>query len=190
MDEKTYLELFLDNNNLPNSMSRVQDSRTRGADPGDSVFVRCRGEHSGMAAWMGPNTEPVWRLVDIRWVFPTEANAIEYHRTTLNINSEGQPLIPDAPKVGTDCYVFGLDNAFDVMTYEISGRKETITQFYYIFRVANVVVKLYIAEGEMAAQYGKKLTVNMVKQIAEGIVPRIEAKSRGQKPSLWRRLFS
>lgn len=190
MDEKTYLELFLDKKDLPKGMSRVQDSRTRGADPGDSAFVRCRGEHSGMAAWMGPDTRPVWRLVDIRWVFPTEADAAEYHRTTLNINCEGQPLIADAPKVGTDCYVFGLDNAFDPITYEISGRKETITQFYYIFRVANVVVKLFVAEGGRAAQHGQKLTVGMVKQIAERVVSGVDAACRSRKTSLWRRLFS
>lgn len=192
MNQETYLNLFLDVNDLP-GMERVQDSRLRGTDPHDGAFLQCRGLYSGMAVWMAQESAPVWRLVDIRWVFPTDMDAAAYHQATLNVNGEGEALVQGAPVVGQECYVFGGAKV-DYALYQITGMTTSITQFYYVFRAGRVVVKLYIAEGELAAQAGARLHVGMAQQIAERINWRVHTLLQNPlpqaEPSLWKKLFS
>jgi hypothetical protein len=194
MNHEAYLKLFLDENDVPPGMNQTQDSRARGADPNDHAFLQYRGENSGLAVWIAPETAPVWRLVDIRWVFSTDQDADAYHRNTLHINCEAEPLVQDAPLVGMDCHVFGGTKS-DYSLYQITGVATSISQFYYIFRVGCVVAKLYVAEGEMASQSGVRLHAGMVKQIADKIVARINyvlqnPVEASAKPPLWKRFFS
>jgi hypothetical protein len=187
MDNKTYLELFLAAEDLPGGMRMTQDSRMSGVDSSDSAFPQYRGEHTGFAVWIGQNNAPIWRMVDIRWVFPTEADAAAYHQATLQVNSEGDPSISEALPSGSDCYVFGgsiPDPLFGLV----------LTRFFYIFRVGRVLVKLYVAEGDEVVQQDRKLTTQMVKQIADRIVNRINngprESSNSPKATGWRRWFS
>jgi hypothetical protein len=194
MNHEAYLKLFLDENDVPQGMNQSQDSRTRGADPNDREFVNCRGENSGLAVWIAEETAPVWRLVDIRWVFSSERDADAYHRNTLHINCEGEPMVQDAPLVGIDCQVFGGTKS-DYSLYQLTGSATSISQFYYIFRVGRVVAKLYVAEGEMAWQSGVRLHAGMVKELADKIAWRINyvlqnPVAASEKPTLWKRLFS
>ena len=107
----------------------------------------------------------------------------------LEENRDGEPLLSDAPKVGTDCYIFGGANVSKAY-YAMTGKTIIITQFIYLFRVANVVVKLYTLGRDGVSPDDQKLTVDMVKQIAEKIVSRINSGNPPEKPSLWKRLFS
>ena len=71
-----------------------------------------------------------------------------------------------APPVGQECHVFGgtkVDRNFGLR----------YTSFFYIFRVGRAVVKLYAAEGDMAAQHGRSLTPRHMTPIAERISSRI-----------------
>mgnify|MGYP006302529515 CR=1 FL=1 len=66
----TYLKLFLDKKDLK-PMRMVQDTRKKGPDPRDAEFKKYKGITSGFSVWMGRTDHTVWRLVDIRWVFPS-----------------------------------------------------------------------------------------------------------------------
>ena len=164
LDEPAYLALFLDGSDLP-AMHPVQDSRLQGADPGDAAFGNRGGLHSGFQVWMDETDAPLWRLVDIRWVFPSAADAGAYHRESLRTNSEGHPPVPSAPLAGESCSVFGGTETtpFDPNI--------TMTTFYYVFRVHNVVVKLFVAQGP--ALPADTLVPGDVASVAERIVQRL-----------------
>lgn len=138
-------------------MRRSQDSRSKGADARDKAFSKHGGQSAGMAVWMGGTKDAVWRLVDIRWTFPTEAAARAYHADALKANSEGAAPVPAAGKVGSECSVFG-----GTSTHPALG--VTMTQFYYVFRVGKVVAKVYVAQGPSAAKGA--LTAAKVQAIA------------------------
>lgn len=161
LSNQNYLQLFLDASDLPSDLRPVQDSRGRGADPQDTWFVECQGEASGMMAWQAPIDSTVQRLVDIRWVFPDETCASNYHQQTLTTNCEGLPQLPQASTLGAECHVFGGKVDFGA---------GSVTSYMYIFRVGRVVIKLYVAQGE-----GESLQLNRVTQIAQHILSRVSA---------------
>ncbi len=137
-----------------------------GPDAGDVAYVRHGGQQAGMAIWMGPAETPVWRLVDIRWLFPSAADAAAYQRATLGLTSEGYAEIPGAPRVGSECRVFGGTR------FEPTLRRN-FTQYFYVFRVGRAVVKLHVVQGPSVA--GVKLTPELVKGIAERAAERVRS---------------
>lgn len=169
LSKESYLRLFLEASDLPAGMERVQDSRTQGADPKDAAYKSHHGEASGMAAWMGADNAPIWRVVDIRWVFPTEAEAAAYIKETWRKHGEGQPEVRDAKSVGENCHVFGGTKRDEVLNMNL-------TQFYYVFRTGRVVVKLYVAQGPLEEK--PKLTAEMVRALAEKISMRTTSPGR------------
>lgn len=162
-----FLSMFLEKHDLPGNVRMTQDTRCYlPLDPRENaVFARHCGYHSGLALWEGGFDQTIWRLVDIRWVFPTERDARAYHKATVHASSEGQPKVSGAPAIGTDCAVFGG-------TTNISGKP--LTHYYYIFCVQNVVVKLYVAQGPDVVAPDKRLTPAKVADIARICVQRIE----------------
>jgi len=178
--DEAYLQLFLEAADLPAGMTRHQDSRTRGADPGDQAFAQYGGLQSGLARWGGGAGHPIDRLIDIRWLFPAEGAATAYHQATLQTNAEGMPPLASAPSVGQTCRVFGG-------TVEMLGTR--VTSYLYLFTVGPAAVKLYLAEAADA-----QLPLELVTSIAQRIPPRITAalgvsSAQSTKP-WWRRLFS
>ena len=136
--------LYLDSNELPPGLQVFQDSREEGPDPGDFAFAARDGVHSGSRVWMGDTADTIWQLVDIRFVFPDAERAAAYHAERLTANSEGSPPV-GAPLVGEECKVFG-----GIHSAPESGVE--MTAYFYVFRVANVVVKLFAAQGPGAEE--------------------------------------
>jgi hypothetical protein len=164
MADDTYRSLYLERGDLP-GMRIAQDSRDKGADPGDSAFREHGGLKSGMVVWTGDSDAPVWRVADIRWVFPSVSAAKKYHEAQLGKNSEGEGEADRWAPVGSDCHVFGG-------TRTMSNVR--MTHFFYIFRKGRTVVKLYVAQGP--GVQGQKLTPDMVKPIADKIASRVGKK--------------
>ena len=162
--EEDFLLLFLTAADFSNGMRQVQDTRLQGPDPGDRDFARNRGVMSGFTAWMAADSEPVWRVVDIRWTFPDADAAHAYINEGRQKIAEGQPEVSGAEAVGEDCRVFGgtMDTPF--------GTK--ITNYFYTFRVGNVVVKLYAAQGPELER--PTLTPTLLAPIAKAIVKRVQ----------------
>lgn len=135
-----FLGLFLDQADLP-GMQVVQDSRGHLPDEDDDAFARYGGTNVGMRIWMAGGDAPVWRLVDARWHFPGEANAVAYHRERLWQNAERRPGVPDATPVGQGCAVFGGVAPNPIVPDVL------FTSYFYIFRVRSVVVKIFAAQS-------------------------------------------
>ncbi|MBI2527573.1 MAG: hypothetical protein HYY95_17435 [Candidatus Rokubacteria bacterium] len=163
----TYLAMFLEPSDVPPGMRRIQDSRDKGPRAGDLAYAKHGGEQAGLAIWMGAPGTAVWRLADIRWLFATDTGAAAYHRATLGVNSEGYPEVPSAPKVGSECRVFGGTRFEPALS-------RNLTQYFYIFRVGRAVVKLHVAQGP--AVEGVMLTPGLVKPIADKAAARIRGR--------------
>jgi hypothetical protein len=163
-----YLELFLEAVDFTAPMRMVQDTRLQGPDPRDDWFAKYQGILTGFRVWMASDAV-IWRLVDIRTVFPTTWQASAWHAEALLYNSESMSPVDKAPAVGKECRVFG-GAAPDLL-----GVGSKLTHFYYLFRVGRVVVKLYVAQGNDSTI---ALTPKHVAEIADRIVARIEKAER------------
>jgi len=106
----------------------------------EELFHRLGGIHSGVTQYVTTDVSKPPQLFnffnDTRWVFPTEDLAKKYHQDKLAMHSEGaeditKSLSPSA-LVGKDCHIFSSPNP-------------KMTNFFYLFQVKNVVVKMYVA---------------------------------------------
>jgi hypothetical protein len=174
IDTEQFGALFLAPGDLGPDMELKQDSRNSGPDSRDAEFGRRRGVRAGFVVWMSHSDSPVWRLVDVRWVFPSARLADEYLRAALRSIMEGQPLVPGAESVGEGCRVGGGTRPTPFGTQ--------MTAFVYAFRVENVVVKLFVAQNPQL-ELGTLKTAD-VAAIARTVVRRIEGVARSEhKPS-------
>jgi hypothetical protein len=163
-----YLSTYLRQSDLPQDLSRVQDSRLGKPDDGDHAFEVHLGQFSGLAAWEATDDDaPIKRLVDIRFIFATEAAAAAYHREQLAYNSEGQPPVKGVPLVGEECAVFG-----GTQTMRFGNTTLTMTAFHYVFRRGRVVAKVFVLQGQTSANL---LTVDHVADLARRAEARILA---------------
>ena len=165
LDDRRYAALFLQDGDLP-GLRLIQDSRhPRGGT--DAEFAKQGGERAGFAVWMGADDRPLWRVVDVRWVFPTAEAAATYHQATLRKNAENLAPVRDVPTVGEEGRVFGgVNNLSAALGIQL-------VDYAYIFRVGRVVVKLYAAQGSKLT--GVQLRPEHMKPVAEKIAGRIAA---------------
>jgi len=180
MSDEAYLDLFVQTSDLPAGMTMPQDSRTRGADPGDA-FRQCGGTHAGLARWASDDG-PISRLIDIRAVFPDARAATDYARAVQHAQMENMPTIPDAPISGENCIVVGgrFPDPFGGAGH---------TSVCYLFTVGPVWVKLFAADYRNA-----RMDVPMVHAIAENIARRIATTlptpGVPKATPWWRKVFS
>jgi hypothetical protein len=158
--------LFLQADDIPGHLTRQEVPQGPILPPGDYAFAACDGVHVELRRWAGAGT--ISRLIDIRFVFPDAERAAAYHAERVLAASEGYPPIEEAPLVGEDCHVFGG-------TFPMKSGERDATIYFYVFRVRNVVVKLFAAQETDAAEC---LTTTHVQRIAERIVVRIEQSLR------------
>jgi hypothetical protein len=162
ISQDTYLSLFLTEEDIGGKMYMEQDTRLQGPDTVEVAFPKYQGLFAGFACWMAGVDQPVMRVVDIRWVFPTCWQASAFHAAQLDINSEGNPPLLDALPVGEECRVFYA---------KIKMPQFVLRHFFYIFRLGRVVVKLYCAQGFEAPV--NSLKIEQVAQIARRIEKRV-----------------
>lgn len=165
MSEDTYLALYLEDVDLEGRLTQQQDSRWNGPDARDLWFARHQGMVTGLAVWLGKPSDAIWRLVDIRTVFPSAAQTDAWLHEAMNYQSEGLPEVADAPVVGAGCRVFGGTQPHPLMP------RATLTAFIYVFRCGRVVVKLFAMQGTESAV---PLTAARLAEVAERIRARIE----------------
>jgi hypothetical protein len=160
-----FQELFLKSEDFPEPMEMIQDERGSRGYLNDAAFRKYRGLFHGFCVWHGSFERPVWRVVDGRWAFPSMEKAAR-----LKPNSEGHPLVPGAESVGEHCSVFGGTARSPLFPDML------VTAYYYIFRVHNIVVKLFIVQGPNVSD--ARLKPEIVASIARRIELRINEHSR------------
>lgn len=137
---------FLTASDLPAGLRLSQDSRDVGPDADDDAFAANHGQRSGLVVWMSDKMDgAMWRVVDIRWTFPTDADAEAYLAASWRRISENQPAVasPAMTAIGAGARAFG-----GTFVEPLLGTK--MTQFMLGFRVGRTVVKLYAAQGSDA----------------------------------------
>jgi hypothetical protein len=170
-DPARYASLYLDEDDLPASLSLEQDSRAQGPAANDFWFTLHAGVHSGFQVWVGDMADTVWRVVDIRHVFPDEEAAATYLEARRNALREDSPILEEAETVGASGTVSG-----GAMAYSVGEAEAELTAYYYVFRVGSVVAKFFAAQGPKAAE---PLVPEAVKPLAERVAERIEAAGVG-----------
>jgi hypothetical protein len=169
INEDEFSNLFLEQKDFGGNIQMIKDSSKSGPDKGDVPFSKQHGMFAGLRVWLDADDNPVWRVVDIRFTFPSAEKANLYHKARLQSNSEGRPLIVDAPKVGQDCHVFGGSepNPFSPDMIMVG--------YSYVFQVYNVVIKLFIMQGP--AVINTKLDLPTAASLAKKIELRIKAQA-------------
>lgn len=170
MTKEKYFELFLKNDDFPDPMRMVQDSRLDGLDPNDKSFGKNSGMFNGFAVWMGRSDSKLWRIVDIRWVFPDEPKAKAYYLERLQYNCENWPFIPKAAPIAIDAAVCGGEKTFG---FGKTTNPMILVNYFYVFRIKNVVVKLYAAQGSDVPKNAVRLSHLHLLPIAQKIKSKI-----------------
>lgn len=164
-DDASFQATYLQPSDLPSPVDRTGDWAARGCDEPAAQQGGC--SHSGKKLWTAKDAAaPVWQVHDIRWIFPDAAAAQRFMQAASGEMSEGLPPVSQPPAVGQDTRLWTAQGD----TYGVG-----IEMYMYnlMFRVDNVVVKLFIAQGPQAK--GKVLTPLMVAAIGQKAVDRIRA---------------
>ncbi len=170
MDEAGYAKLFLDAADLPPGFKKVQDVRNEKPDPSDRKWAEFKGRRQGFVVWMAKDSKAMlWRIVDVRLVFPGPGEARSYLNSSLKELSEGMPELANPPKLGENCRVFG-PHSREAELFGINLRS-----YIFVFQRNNVVVKLYVAQGDDSKT---ELTPAPILPIGRKILDRIDRQAK------------
>lgn len=150
--------------------------------PDDANYASCRGEWFGMSTWNTQAATPgaPWRIVDIRWIFPSAELARSYMQQSLGFLSEGMPPLQPPPSAGQECALFGGNAAGDMMQM-LTGKSAQLLTYLSVFRQDLVVAKIYAAEGQEA--------LDLVRSLSEKGGARIKAGLGGLSKPWWKRIL-
>ena len=153
--------IFLESSDLPSGFE-AQDVSDLSQDTG---FKKAGGSHAAKVYWVGSDqTAAIGQLFDLRFVFPDAASAQAYLDANTSELSEGMSSVKKVPKIGDSTRMYS-------MVGEVDGT--FVVMYNVIFRVDNVVVKLFIGQGAKLSQ--QKLT----DAIAGGVAEKAAARIRG-----------
>lgn len=152
-----FAKVFMNAADLPKGFKQTEEHLSLADNPPE--FKSCKGQDSGLRVFQADSGATLQRIVDIRWTFPTAADAQKFFDATHKSLSEGSPLIASAKPVGDSCKVYGGENKMAAM---MGG--DSFNQYYYIMRVGRVVAKIYGSEGPTASKHP---TVEMMLPVAQ-----------------------
>lgn len=173
-----YFDIFLNSKEMPNSMRMVQDSKLNGPDPDDRLFTRNHGIFAGFQVWMGRSDSPLWRIVDIRWVFPDEKKAKDYFQKRLGANCEGWPIMKTVHPFGKDSVICGGEQ---VINKNQTTNPLLLVNYMYVFQVENVIAKIYAAQGPNVLPRARKFGMMDLYPTAKAANTKIIDKTRKSK---------
>ena len=132
--EKLYRALFLTAEDVPGLEAREAVHR-EDAEAGDTVWVPCRGIKAGFQVWQKIQGTDLTRLVDVRWLFPSDVAAQRYHEARMAANAEGLPPVQALAMPGADVAAFVGRDPFGL------GGEMRI----YLFLMGRVAAKLFVS---------------------------------------------
>lgn len=171
-DDASFQATYLQPGDLPSPADQSGDWARRGCQEPAAQQGGCT--HSGKKLWTAKDpAAPVWQVHDIRWIFPDAAAAQRFMEAASGEMSEGLPPVAQPPAVGQDTRMWTAQGD----TY---GLGIEMYMYNLMFRVDNVVAKVFIAQGPQAK--GKVLTPLMVAAIGQKAVERIRAADPSRTP--------
>lgn len=170
-DAPSFQSSYLQATDLPSAADKTGDWAGPGCD-GASAANGCT--FSGKKLWTAKDAAaPVWQVHDLRWTFPDAASAQRFMQQGTRELSENLPPVSQPPMVGSDTQMYTAQGD----TYGIGVE---VIMYDLVFRVDNVVVKLFVAQGPTAP--GKVLTPLMVAALGQKAVDRIRASEPTSTP--------
>ncbi|MBZ5709705.1 hypothetical protein [Nannocystis pusilla] len=164
-DDASFQATYLQPGDLTSVSDLSGDWARAGCEPGAAQFG-CT--HWGKKLWTAKDASvAMWQVHDLRWVFPNADAAQRFLQSSMDEMAEGLPAVTTPPAVGADTKMFTAQGD----TYGIGIE---VIMYNLVFRVDNVVVKLFVAQGPEAKQR-KVLTPLMVAALGQKAVERIRA---------------
>ncbi|MDC0722070.1 hypothetical protein [Nannocystis bainbridge] len=164
-DDGSFQATYLQAGDLASPSDMTGDWAKAGCEPGAAQFG-CT--HWGKKLWTAKDASTaMWQVHDLRWVFPSADAAARFMPSAMDELAEGLPPVNTPPAVGADTRMFTAQGD----TYGIGIE---VIMYNLVFRVDNVVVKLFVAQGPEAKQR-KILTPLMVAALGQKAVERIRA---------------
>jgi hypothetical protein len=163
-DDASFQATYLQPSDLANPSDLSGDWARAGCEP-DAAPLGCT--HFGKKLWTAKDTSvAVWQIHDLRWIFPDASAAERYLQQSLEQLSEGLPEVATPPAVGSNTKMFTAQG-------DAYGLGIEVYMYNLVFRVDNVVVKVFVAQGPTAPK--KILTPLMVAALGQKAVERIRA---------------
>ena len=159
-DERHYRRLFLSSQDVPDLEAR-EAVHSSDAEAGDDAWVACHGIEAGFQVWQRIQGTELARVVDVRWLFPSEANARRYDALRVGPNAEGFLPVPGFSVTGTDVAAFAGQDPFGL------GGEMHI----YLFVLGRVAAKVFVSGLE--ADDGRRLVRRAVERVRSAIGPAI-----------------
>lgn len=164
--ERSLRKIFLETSDLEPSIHLRKQVFSAEPDPTDTEFAKCNGLRLGAREWHGESqSSTIARLLDIRFVFPTEADAERYIGSALDYLREGVDEIDGAPSVGENSRIFGTR-----LRQPGKPETETVRGFICLFRERNIVAKVVVSQGSDA---GDPLDMWGALRLAQKVLARI-----------------
>lgn len=150
----------------PGDLPAVSDKTGDWAGPGcEDPAAQLGCTFSGKKLWTAKDpAAAVWQVHDLRWVFPDAAAAQRFLQAASKELSEGLPPVAQPPAVGSEPQMYTAQG-------DTFGVGVDMFMYNLIFRVDNVVVKVFVAQGPTAP--AKVLTPLMVGALGQRAVERI-----------------
>jgi len=130
---RRYRALFLVAEDVPGLDARESVPGAE-AEPGDDAWARCHGIQSGFQVWQRVQGTDLRRLVDVRWLFPSEDDARLYHTSRMTANAEGLRKSKGFSVPGADVAAFSGSDPFGL------GSEMRIC----LFRLGRVCAKVFL----------------------------------------------
>ena len=132
--EHRYRALFLTAEDVP-GLQPGEAVHREDAESGDTVWMPCRGIKAGFQVWQKIQGTDLTRLVDVRWLFPSDVAAQRYHEARMAANAEGLPPVQAFAMPGADVAAFVGRDPFGL------GGEMRI----YLFLMGRVAAKLFVS---------------------------------------------
>ena len=169
-DASSHQATYLQPTDLPNAPAQTESFAD--ACTAEEAAAGCR--QTGKKVWTSPdNNAVVWQVHDVRWAFADDAGARRFMQTQDQILSEGLPSVVQAPAVGSDAKMWTAQG-------DVYGVGVEVYMYSLAFRVDNVVVKVFVAQGAFVK--GKVLTPLMVAALGQKAIKRIKAAEPSSAP--------
>lgn len=176
--DRAFAAVFLTRDQLPDQLDPFQDQRLAQLDDPDGWFAAQGGVRFGIDTWQAAEMElPVWRVMDLRWLFRTPAEATAFHHTRFLADSESLPEIVDAPPVGLDSHAY-LGVSHMLLPVGLS-----IVMGCYLFTGGPIRLKIFASEGRPGAGLAIGYLHDLARQAEARASELLSQVALGQEPT-------
>lgn len=141
--------IYLNVSDLPAGFKMTEDYHDKKTmNDAPPAFTKYGGIRNALKVFQGPDTAPLQRIVDIRFVFPDHNSAEAFLQESMGQLGEKMPQVRNAPTVGDGSLLLGGENEMLKMMTGEGG----FYSYCYLFVSGRVVGKVYAAQGSSSKE--------------------------------------